>query len=97
MVWTREQNRDDCMVILTPCFPAINSMRNATRSSLEVIREEIARGYSVCLGVMKGEYEWESLFEEVLFEEVYPYYIQLHFGSDQSHAWREWKGWVESK
>ena len=97
MVWTRNQNQYDKMVILTPCFPAINSMRSATKSSMEVIRDELNRAYYVCCGVMKGEYEWETLFEEVLFEEVYPYYIQVYFSSEETIAWKEWKGCVESK
>ena len=97
MVWTRNQNQYDQMVILTPCFPAINSMRSATKSSMEVIREELNRGYSVCCGVMKGEYGWDTLFEEVLFEEFYPYYIQIHFSSGDAFSWKEWKGCVESK
>ena len=97
LVWSQTHGGRECMVILTPSYPSINSMRSATLSSRDVIIEELNRGWTVCCGVLQDTIDLIRLFDRLDFCLVYPYYIQIQLSSENECQWHDWLGWCESK
>ena len=97
LVWNPTQGGRECMVLLTPSYPSINSMRSATVSSRDVIVEELNRGWTVCCGVLENSIDLIRLFDRLDFCLVYPYYIQIQITSENECLWHNWLGWCDSK
>lgn len=96
-VWSQAYGGREYMVILTPSYPSINSMRSVTMSSRDVIIEELNRGWTVCCGALQNAIDLMSLFDRLDFCSVYPYYIQIQIASENERQWHDWLGWCESK
>ncbi|VDN24223.1 unnamed protein product [Gongylonema pulchrum] len=80
LVWdprTRIGDRYHLMPIITPAFPEQNSTFNVTRSTRQVMMEEIGEGVSIVMDIMDGKAEWPALFEEVNFFSRYKHFLAL--------------------
>ena len=85
------------MPIITPALPQQNSTFNVTRSSLAVMKEEIAKGLRVTQEIHNGNETWSTLFEPSHFFSKYKHYIVVKVSAKTSEQHKAWTGFVESK
>ncbi|VDK53698.1 unnamed protein product [Anisakis simplex] len=100
MVWdprTRSCDRYHLMPIITPAFPEQNSTFNVTKSTRQVIMNELEEGLAITLEIMAGKAEWSKLFDEVNFFSRYRHFIVLLCVAANENDQLVWSGLVESK
>ncbi|KAG2433002.1 hypothetical protein HXX76_008729 [Chlamydomonas incerta] len=103
-VWDpRPGTRDSLalMPVITPAYPAMNSLYNVQRSTLEVMTEEFAGAADVCTSFLHcppgKPIEWGRLFTPVPFFTQHSFYIQLEVSADSEGDLVLWDGWVSSR
>eukprot|EP00198_Chlamydomonas_reinhardtii_P013319 XP_001702656.1 poly(a) polymerase [Chlamydomonas reinhardtii] len=103
-VWDpRPGTRDSLalMPVITPAYPAMNSLYNVQRSTLEVMTEEFAAAADVCTSFLHcppgKPIEWSRLFTPVPFFTQHSFYIQLEVSADSEGDLVLWDGWVSSR
>lgn len=92
-----KDDRRDLMPIITPAYPAINSMRSATRSSKARLIEEFQRGKRIIDEVIAHKRPWSDLIAEPMFFVRYRKYVQVVCWAQTSDEFRAWKGTVQSR
>lgn len=96
-VWSAKININDVMPIITPAYPAMNSAFNVNYDTLEVMKQEIARGNEL-IGTIIKEKSWHKLFEPSDFFLRYSHYLICHIiGTGDNSASRSWTGFVQSR
>lgn len=85
------------LVILTPAYPTQNSTFNVTRSTLNIISAEMARGQDVVSQIMTNREKWQKLFEPLDFFSMYPFYVQVDSVGAMDDTFMRWNRFVESK
>lgn len=93
--WSSQANSDDVMPIITPAYPAINSMRNATKSSLHRMKREFNRAYKYTDKIVNGELAWSSLLAPPHFFSDYRIYIQVSCTAKDKYDIMIWRGIIE--
>ncbi|GFR45660.1 hypothetical protein Agub_g7072 [Astrephomene gubernaculifera] len=103
-VWDpRPGTRDSLalMPVITPAYPAMNSLYNVQRSTLEVMTAEFAGAAEVCTSFLRcrgGQaMDWVRLFAPVPFFSQHTFYIQLEVSADSEADLVLWDGWVSSR
>ncbi|KAG2448722.1 hypothetical protein HYH02_006078 [Chlamydomonas schloesseri] len=103
-VWDpRPGTRDSLalMPVITPAYPAMNSLYNVQRSTLEVMTEEFAGAADICTSFLhcppNKPIEWSRLFAPVPFFTQHSFYIQLEVSADSEGDLVLWDGWVSSR
>ena len=99
-VWDPRQNiadRHHLMPIITPAYPQQNSTFNVSRSSLQVIKNELELSLGICENIMNGKATWDKLFEPPNFFGKYKHFIVLEASSNTEEDQLAWYGLVESK
>lgn len=89
-------NKRDVMPVVAPTLPMRNSARNVSRSTLRVLREELARAREV---VRRARAEgsvaaWEALFEPADLERELPVRLVISVEAPSSEAREMASGWV---
>ncbi|KHN80191.1 Poly(A) polymerase alpha [Toxocara canis] len=100
LVWdprTRSCDRYHLMPIITPAFPEQNSTFNVTKSTRQVIMNELEEGLAITIEIMSGKAEWSKLFDEVNFFSRYKHFIVLLCVAANENDQLVWSGLVESK
>jgi len=92
----------DCMSIITPAFPKVNSSYNVTRATLKVLCREFALAEDASRRVLElGEKlvqdDWGSVFAETDFFTRYNTYLTIVAKSDDEINLAKWTSCVESK
>lgn len=100
LVWdprTRATDRYHLMPIITPAYPEQNSTFNVTRSTRQIIVDEMNEGLTITIDIMNGQAEWSKLFTEVNFFSRYKHFIVLLCIASTEADQLVWSGLVESK
>ena len=87
----------DAMPIITPAYPAINSTRSASKSTLHRMVEEFKHGIKITTNIITKKRKWDKLIAETNFFTRYKFYIQIKIAADTEKAYADWQGNVESK
>eukprot|EP00201_Polytomella_parva_P007040 CAMPEP_0175081864 /NCGR_PEP_ID=MMETSP0052_2-20121109/26411_1 /TAXON_ID=51329 ORGANISM="Polytomella parva, Strain SAG 63-3" /NCGR_SAMPLE_ID=MMETSP0052_2 /ASSEMBLY_ACC=CAM_ASM_000194 /LENGTH=630 /DNA_ID=CAMNT_0016352945 /DNA_START=20 /DNA_END=1912 /DNA_ORIENTATION=- len=86
------------MPVITPSYPAMNSLYNVRKSTLDVMREEMDHAMKICEKiVVEGTADWSKLFEAVDFFEAHASYIQVSISAKTPADLVPWDGWVNSR
>ncbi|KAG2498362.1 hypothetical protein HYH03_003621 [Edaphochlamys debaryana] len=89
------------MPVITPAYPAMNSLYNVQKSTLEVMTAEFTAAAEVCtqfLHCREGErLDWSKLFTPVPFFATHTFYIQLEVSANHDSDLLLWDGWVSSR
>lgn len=93
--WSSQANSEDVMPIITPAYPAINSMRNATKSSLHRMKKEFNRAYKYMIKIVNGELDWSSLLAPPHFFSDYRIYLQVSCTAKELDDFILWRGIIE--
>ncbi|PTL78418.1 poly(A) polymerase [Vitiosangium sp. GDMCC 1.1324] len=89
-------NRRDLMPVVAPTLPLRNSARNVSRSTLQVMRDELSRAREV---VRRARAEgtvaaWDSLFEPADLESELPVRLVVSVEASSPEAHEAASGWV---
>lgn len=93
--WSSQTNSEDVMPIITPAYPAMNSMRNATKSSLHQMKKEFNRAYKYMVKIVNGELDWKSLIAPPHFFSDYRIYLQVSCCATENNDFIKWRGITE--
>jgi poly(A) polymerase len=99
-VWNPKQNPSDKahrMPIITPAYPSMCSTHNVSESTLTIMTEELARGFTIVENIMNGDGKWLTLFEKSDFFFKYKYYLTVNIFSTSQAIHLKWHGMVESR
>lgn len=98
-VWTQTGKQNEVMPIITPAYPAMNSSYSVSPHSMEVMTQEIKRGYEIITSVIKNKGKgWGRIFEPSDFFIKYSHYLACHIvGTGDNSESRSWIGFVESR
>jgi len=99
-MWDPRQNISDrfhLMPIITPAYPQQNSTFNVSRSTLEVMKDEMSKSLEICEEIIQGKTTWDKLFESPNFFGKYRHFIVLEASATTEEDQLEWYGLVESK
>ncbi|EGT55592.1 hypothetical protein CAEBREN_22785 [Caenorhabditis brenneri] len=100
LVWDPEKKSSDkfhLMPIITPAFPEQNSTHNVTRSSSQIIKDEIWEALEICEQINDGKAKWKDLFEEVNFFSRYKHFIALIMAAPNEEEELSYGGFLESR
>ncbi|KAK8899522.1 hypothetical protein M9Y10_001838 [Tritrichomonas musculus] len=92
-----EPDRRECMPIITPAYPSMNSLKNATHSSKQRLTTEFKRGYHMTRKVILEGYLWDVVVTPSNFFMQYRRYLQVTAWSNNKDNFNKWIGIVESR
>eukprot|EP00736_Rhodelphis_marinus_P004647 Rmarinus@m.16806 len=98
--WNPKSNprdRQQCMPVITPAYPSMNSTYNVSTSTLRTMQEEFNRGKDIAMSAVEGKVSWEALAEKSDFFSESKHYLQITISADTEENFRRWFGWCESK
>jgi poly(A) polymerase len=87
----------DVMPIITPAYPAINSLRSATKSTRQRIVEEFKRGAQLMNKIILKGAKWSTLVVPSNFFVKYQTFVQVKVWADTEKNFEIWLGTVESR
>ncbi|EFO86310.1 hypothetical protein CRE_01617 [Caenorhabditis remanei] len=100
LVWDPRRNYADrlhLMPIITPSFPEQNSTHNVSRSTLQVIQNEMKEAFKICEHVQKGKATWKDLLEETNFFCKYRHLIAVSINAEKEKEDTDFAGFFESR
>ncbi|EGT51314.1 hypothetical protein CAEBREN_01393 [Caenorhabditis brenneri] len=98
LCWGRNHaDRFHLMPIITPAFPEQNSTHNVSRSTMEVIKKEMADALIICNDVFEGKCDWKFLFEEVNFYSQYKHFVVMKLDAKKEETENSYGGFLESR
>jgi poly(A) polymerase len=89
--------RREVMPIITPAYPAMNSMANATRSTRNRMVAEFKRGYKLVQKVLLSGEKWGIVTAPTRFFTNYPKYVEVDIWATTKEDYGKWVGVVESR
>jgi len=78
------------MPVITPAYPSMCATHNVTRSTLEVITNELARAAEITEKIMKRKLPWSALFMKHDFFLRYKYYLAITAASKSPETQVKW-------
>jgi poly(A) polymerase len=91
-------DRNHRMPIITPAYPSMCATHNVSRSTFEVIKQELEKGIQVTEEIMLGKRPWRDLFtKHTFFTDGFKYYLVVIASSLKEENHNLWKGLIESK
>ena len=94
---SKPQDHKDCMPIITPAYPTINSLRNATRSSRSRMMHEFKRAYNVCSQIIQNASIWDQLISPPTFFVRHNKFVEITVFANVEETQREFVGFVQSR
>jgi len=94
--WESSTSRD-LMPIITPAYPAINSMYSASNSTREIMKNEFKRAALLVENILLEKSKWSELFAPSSFLTEFKQFIEIMFSADSDVEFDMWKGFVSSK
>jgi poly(A) polymerase len=89
--------RRDLMPIITPAYPAQNSLRSASKSTKARMTQEFKRGFTLAKkSITEGE-PWANLVKPSTFFNTYRKYVQVLVWAASRDDYQKWIGTVESR
>lgn len=98
--WDNNQGsagKNDKMPIITPAYPAMNSMAKATKSTRERMIHEFKRGYKYTERVLNEGTEWKTLIEPSHFFVNYKKYVRVQIWATNAEEFNKWVQTVEAQ
>lgn len=93
-----EKNGEQCMSIIAPVFPSINSAFSVGKFTQKIIIEELYRGKNLLYQILKGNLPWDALFDEhTEFFMRYDSYLRLDVSASSDTSYRTWTAFLKSK
>jgi poly(A) polymerase len=98
-IWSKEKNPFHLMPIITPAYPAMNSLHNASVHTFEVMQREFKQSHEIMDRIFQdGGTGWDRLFEKSDFFIRYSHYLACHMiGLGDDVESRRWIGFCESR
>lgn len=90
-------DRNHRMPVITPAYPSMCSTHNVSKSTLQVMINEFARGAELTLKIEQNMASWDELFERSDFFHRYRHFFQILAVSHTAEHHRMWSGYMESK
>ena len=92
----RTSDRRDLMPVVAPALPPRNTARNVSRSTLQVLRDELSRAREVVRRARAEgtETAWAALFEPVDLEKELPVRLRVSVEAPSPEAREMASGWV---
>ncbi|WPB79650.1 poly(A) polymerase [Archangium violaceum] len=92
----RTSDRRDLMPVVAPALPPRNTARNVSRSTLQVLRDELSRAREVVRRARAEgtEAAWAALFEPVDLEKELPVRLRVSVEAPSPEAREMASGWV---
>jgi poly(A) polymerase len=91
----------DCMPIITPTYPAINSTAKTSLATREVLLGEFAIGEAVCKRILSSESqrptEWYRLLDPYPLFDSFKYFLSIELYAHNYQDLKAWGGFVSSK
>jgi poly(A) polymerase len=87
----------DWMPIITPAYPAINSLRSASRSTRQRMVDEFKRGFEMTNNVILKGKKWTTVVANTNFFMKYGRYVQIKVFADTEKGFNTWIRTVEAK
>jgi poly(A) polymerase len=87
----------DVMPIITPAYPAINSLRSANRSTRQRMSQEFKHAYETTLKIIQKAKKWPALIAPSSFFQRYKTFVQIKVWADTAENFRLWFGTFESR
>lgn len=87
----------DLMPVITPAYPAMNSLANVTKSSRARMTMEFRRGYKLAKKIILEGEDWAILTVRPRFFTTYRKYVQVLVWADTQDVFSEWISTVESR
>ncbi len=78
------------MPIITPAYPAINSTYNVSESTLQLMKQEFARGAQITSKIEREGVSWAALFEKCEFFSKFKAYVQIEILAATEDEHRKW-------
>ena len=95
--WNPEKNYKDrfhAMPILTTTYPLMNSTFNVSQHAKKLIQKKMLVAAEICDSILRGEQQWEALFETRHMFHEYEHFL-VAIASSLEH--KQWFGLIESK
>ena len=83
--------------IISPALPYLNVSYNVTRSSLCVMKQELARGLWVAQRALCGEARWDELFQRMQPARSHAHLLRVAISAASQDNLRGWMKYVEAK
>eukprot|EP00501_MAST-03F_sp_TOSAG23-6_P000203 GSMAST32.ASY1.ANO1.206.1 assembled CDS len=96
-------NRRHLMPIITPCYPVMNSMYTASKSSMHVMGMEIERCNDLTQSIFEMQLEfneteaWRNLFSTYCFPAEFDHFICIELAAKDEKSFLSWQGYSESQ
>ena len=92
----RTSDRRDLVPVVAPALPPRNTARNVSRSTLQVLRDELSRACAVVRRARADATEaaWAALFEPVDLEAEFPVRLRVSVEAPSPEAREMASGWV---
>ncbi|RCH79241.1 polynucleotide adenylyltransferase [Rhizopus stolonifer] len=85
------------MPIITPAYPSMCATHNVTDSTRDIMLNEFRRSSEIADRILMGTGQWEDLFQDSDFFDIYNHYLQIVASSYSAQTQLQWSGLVESK
>ncbi|KAH0788359.1 poly(A) polymerase gamma [Histomonas meleagridis] len=98
--WDNNQGspgKNDKMPIITPAYPAMNSMAKATKSTRDRMVHEFKRGYKYTLKVFQEGEEWKCLIQPTHFFVNCRKYVRVQVWASTAEELNKWVQTVEAQ
>lgn len=86
-------DRYQFMPILTPSYPSMNCMYNVSKSTMNIMKNEITRGFNLFQDITK----WTEIFNENIFFNNHKHFIEISLVAENEIDLKQWSSFVESK
>ena len=90
-------NNKEHMIVLTPCYPTMNSTYNVTISNLSVIVSEIKRAKEAMEAIFSDKEPISVLFKPLNFFNKFHTYIRISAVSQNRDDFLEFQGMIQSR
>ena len=92
--WKNFTDKSHAMPILTMTYPLMNSTFNVSRHTKNLIQKKMLVAAEICDCILKGEEQWETLFEtRHMFHEYEHFLVAIASSLENT----QWFGLIESK
>jgi poly(A) polymerase len=97
----RNDSWTECMPILTPAYPAMNSSFGVNLATREVILEELIHAEEICMRILLPESsyptEWYKLLEAYPLFEIFSNFLVINLSAPNWSDLKKWNGLLQSK
>merc|ERR1719265_1899285 len=91
----------ECMPIITPSYPAMNSAHSVSSATLQVMLDEFAIADEMCMRILSSgatqPTEWEQILQPYPFFNSFKKFIKIEISSHKLKYLKKWNQFILSK